>query len=381
MGVRSVPHTRGSGTSRVAFAPAVNTSRRTIALGLGFWTLVALAFTTSTWAGYAVKGAPISWRTAGIWSFTEWFLWGALAPFVFALTRRHPMTRAGWRRSLPWHLLGWLAVTAVWSAGYVTVERALTPYDGMPATWPAHFVLYLSKKPAFSLLVYAVMVGAAHGIDLYRAYRERERRTAQLETQLARSQLDALRSQLQPHFLFNTLHTITAMVRRDPPGAERIVARLSDLLRLSLQTAQESEVTLRRELEFLDAYLDIQRTRFADRLRVDLEIPSETLEGLVPTLLLQPIVENAVKHGIEPHAAAGRISVRSWREGGRLMMEVLDDGPGFNGVRDGGIGLANTRERLRALYGGDHLLTLGKGPAGGARVLIALPWRTAPGPA
>lgn len=342
-----------------------------------FWTVIAVAFATSTWASYTVKGQAITVREAVIWAFAEWYLWAALAPGVFWLARRYPLGRDTWRRHLPWHIGGWIVVTTLWSMAYLTIERTLVPYAGMPPAWGDHLVLFLTKKPAFSALVYAVMVAAAHALDLHRAFLERERRASLLETQLARSQLDALRNQLQPHFLFNTLHTITALVRRDPGGAERVVARLSDLLRLSLQTANTQEITLRRELEFLEPYVEIQRTRFPDRLRVELDVAADTLDGLVPTLLLQPLVENAVKHGVEPRSGAGHIQVRARRAHDRLLVEVSDDGPGFNGGRDGGIGLANTRERLRQLYGErDHALTLGTSPGGGARVAIDLPWRT-----
>lgn len=368
---------RASRRGIIHFFPMHSRSRLAhVALIAAFWTVIGLAFATSTWASYTVKGAPITVREAAVWSFTEWYLWGALAPAVFWLARRFPLRRESWRESLPWHVAGWLAVTVLWSMGYMTVERALVPYAGMAPTWGDHLVLYLTKKPAFTALVYAVMAGTAHALDLYRASAERERRSARLEAQLARSQLDALRHQLQPHFLFNTLHTITALVRRDPAAAERVVARLSDLLRLSLQTQSQQEVALRQEVEFLDHYVDIQRTRFPDRLAFAMDVPADTLDGLVPTLLLQPLVENAVKHGIEPHATAGNISVRARRTDGRLLLEVSDDGPGFNGGRDGGIGLSNTRERLKQLYGDDHTFRLDRCPEGGARVVIDLPWKT-----
>lgn len=350
---------------------------RAFLLALAFWTFIALAFASATWASYAVKGEPVTIGRSMFWAFSEWYLWGAIAPFVFLGARRYPLHRDTWKRNLAWHIPAWLVVTAIWSMSYVTLERWCTPYETMAATWGAHFLLYVTKKPAFVLLVYATMVGVAHGLDLYRAYRERERRAIELEAQLARAQLEALRSQLQPHFLFNTLHAITALVRPDPDAAERVVARLSDLLRMSLQTAGKQEVQLRHEMEFLEHYLEIQRTRFRDRLHVEIDVGPETMDAMVPSLLLQPLVENAIRHGVEPRSTAGNIQVRARRENDRLLIDVSDDGPGFNGGRDGGIGLANTRERLRQLYGDAHTLTLGTCEGGGARVSISIPWHTA----
>ncbi len=211
-------------------------------------------------------------------------------------------------------------------------------------------------------------------------YSQATRESEQLQTRLAQAQLQALRLQLNPHFLFNTLNAITALVHTDPHAAERMIMGLSELLRISLGSVGEQEVPLSRELEVLEHYLDIQQVRFADRLQVQYAVAPETERALVPNLLLQPLVENAIKHGIAPRAASGRIVIVARRNNGALLLEVSDDGTGSsNGTPTGeGVGLRNSRERLRSLYGDDHRFDAAPQPAGGYRVVIELPFHTTP---
>jgi LytS/YehU family sensor histidine kinase len=206
--------------------------------------------------------------------------------------------------------------------------------------------------------------------------RIRELTASRLESKLATAQLEVLRMQLQPHFLFNTLHAISALMYRNVEGADRMVARLSDFLRLSLDTAGMQEVPLKREMEFLDKYLDIEQVRFGDRLQVSRAIDPETLDRLVPNLVLQPLVENAVRHGIAPRASGGRIDISASMRQGRLIVEVLDDGlSAADPIREG-LGLSNTRARLEQLYGSDARLELGSAAEGGFRVRLTIPVRT-----
>ncbi|HEV2129507.1 MAG TPA: histidine kinase, partial [Longimicrobiaceae bacterium] len=201
------------------------------------------------------------------------------------------------------------------------------------------------------------------------------------EGQLTRAQLDVLKMQLHPHFLFNTLNAISALMHRDVPAADRMLARLGDLLRLSLEKAGTQEVTLRDELEFLEPYLEIEQTRFGDRLKVEWTIDSEALDAMVPHLILQPLVENSIRHGIAPRAAPGRIEISAQRSNGSLQLEVRDNGRGLNQgdqMRSTGVGLSNTRARLAQLYDGSHSFEVGGAPEGGVVVAMEIPFRPAP---
>jgi LytS/YehU family sensor histidine kinase len=220
-------------------------------------------------------------------------------------------------------------------------------------------------------------------LDYYRKYREREKRATQLEAQLVQAQLQALKMQLHPHFLFNTLHSISALLHEDAEAADRMIARLGEFLRLTLEDTGQQEVTLQKELEFLKCYLDIERIRFQDRLTVRYDIDPETLDALVPNLMWQPIVENAIRHGIAPRSGAGCIELRSKRLGPKLQLQVKDDGPGLRnepgsgGDLNEGVGLANTRNRLRQLYGRNHWLGLCNGLDKGLVVTLEIPFKQA----
>jgi LytS/YehU family sensor histidine kinase len=212
-------------------------------------------------------------------------------------------------------------------------------------------------------------------------YHRESRDREQLEVQLAQAQVQSLKLQLHPHFLFNTLNTITALIGQDPQGAERMVSGLSDLLRLSLRNASDQEVPLDRELEILEHYLNIQQIRFADRLSVRYDIDPQVRQAMVPNLLLQPLVENAIRHGIAPRAAPGTIVVAAHRVDDQLRILVEDDGVGPGGSTSGeGIGLRNTRARLERLYGPQHRLELTGGRDGGFAVRIEMPFRAAQAP-
>jgi len=213
--------------------------------------------------------------------------------------------------------------------------------------------------------------------DYYRKYRERELRTAELEKRLVQAKLQTLQMQLNPHFLFNTLHSISSLMHKDVEAADKMITRLGDLLRAALAGADTQEVTLRQELNLLQLYLSIEQIRFGNRLSVKMEIAPDTLEAQVPNLILQPLVENAIRHGIEPRARPGCIELRSQRQDSRLALVVSDNGAGIsgNGAVKEGVGLSNTRARLRELYGETHRFELVGGPAGGMRVEVSIPFR------
>jgi signal transduction histidine kinase len=347
---------------------------RFVALSLGICFPIGLAFALSTYATMVAKGDPVPWWVALFWSLTEWGLWGLLCPLVFVLARRYPVAGPAWTRHLPLHLGGFLAAHLAHEAAYAVLEQAAGLDGGH--SFRQMLLLYLGKRAAFNALVYGAMVALEHLATLHRRDTERERARLQLETKLARAQLDGLRSQLQPHFLFNTLNTISALLHRDPEAADRVLTRLGDLLRLSLQHSVRQEVVLRQELEFVERYLEIQQIRFQDRLRVRIDAEPEVLDALVPTLVLQPLVENAVRHAIEPRAAEGHLRIAARRDEGRLTLQVADDGPGLVGPgRGSGIGLANTRARLEQLYGAAHRFSLANADEGGLLVTLELPFR------
>jgi signal transduction histidine kinase len=347
----------------------------------GIWTAIAIMFATSSSAMYALKEEPFPFPQVLFWSAAEWYLWALLAPVVFRLDRRFPLARETWRRSLPVHLGAWAAMVVIHETLYVAIERAAGMSVNPPAGFGRHVLLYISKRAAFDLLVYAALVGVSCFVNIYRRYREREVRASHLEALLSRAQLDALRNQLQPHFLFNTLNTISSLMHSDLAAADRVVSRLGDLLRLSLAHTGQHELTLREELEFLGHYVEIQRSRFRERLSVTVDVPAEALAVRVPAFVLQPLVENAVRHGVEPSQERGRVDVRARRAGDRLRLEVADNGPGLPetappGSGNGpGIGLANTRARLAQLYGSAHTLTVANGERGGVVVSMEIPWR------
>jgi LytS/YehU family sensor histidine kinase len=230
-------------------------------------------------------------------------------------------------------------------------------------------------------LYYALLLGIAHAVLYYGRYRERERTAERLAAGLTEARLQALKMQLQPHFLFNTLNAISALVPAEAQPARRMIARLGDLLRIALEHEETQEVTLREELAFLEPYLEIEQARLQDRLTVTMEIAPETLDARVPHLLLQPLVENAVRHGIAPRIEPGSVKISATRAADRrfLHLEVRDDGPGVerdNQARNRKpVGLANVQSRLEQLYGGEHQFALENHPAGGTVVRITLPFR------
>ena len=255
--------------------------------------------------------------------------------------------------------------TAVLCAGFEGGVKAMLGLYRTPHTLLTGIRDAVLMYWTFNLLVYAMVAG------LYHAWR-----AARLEMQLVQARLDALVGQLQPHFLFNTLHTISAFVLEDPKQANRMITRLSELLRQSFNRERGPLVTLEEELELLDHYVAIQEARFGDRLRVTFRVDPRAASAAVPTLLLQPLVENAIRHGVVPSGNVAEISIAAVREGERLHLEVRDNGPGLNGSSGGGgLGLANTRARLQELYGPGHRFELTNAPApGGALAVIDIPY-------
>lgn len=348
------------------------------------WIGLSLAFAMSVAGMNAVKAIEEPFAVTWWFSGSEWLFYGALSPLVAALVRRLPFEPPQLPRTIAVLGLGWVVFHAVvWSA-YSAMEQLLqvgVPPREMPG-YSLMLFTFLTKRAAFTLLVYAGIVVVTRLRTLAVVARERELRAAHLETALATARLGALQGQLQPHFLFNALNTVASLIPGEPDKAEAVLARIGDLLRITLQEGNVAMVPLERELEFLERYLDIQRLRFADRLRVEMDVAEDARTGLVPTLLLQPLAENAIKHGIEPLPAGGTLRIGAVRDGEQLRITVHDTGVGIttsgtNGrdTAGHGVGLANTRLRLAEMFGEAARFTVAPATGGGTLVTIVLPWR------
>jgi len=307
----------------------------------------------------------------------EWYGWAILSLLIFWICRRYYDPAKGWWRYLAIHVFTGTLLSTV-HVGICSVGawiEAQILQTGQ--SWPYLFQVVFLNHFHFDWLVYVAIVSIWHAIDSYRKFRDSEVQAAALETRLARAKLQTLKTQLQPHFLFNTLHSISALNHEDPKAANRMLARLSSLLRLSLDKDCAQEVSLKEELEFLQHYLEIEQIRLGERLTVKMDIAPDTLDAVVPNLLLQPIVENAIRHGISPFSTPGQISITTRVHDKTLVLQVTDTGPGLAGKGfTPGIGLSNTQERLQQLYGKQSRLELSDGETGGLKVMVSIPLRS-----
>jgi len=302
-------------------------------------------------------------------------MWIPLTVGIFWLTGRFPLERGKWLRHGAVHALGCAFVIACRAVLVFVFDRWLAFYDARPA-----FSQVVVHSVYNNFFFYWLQAGVAHALVFSSRERKRERMAAELERELARAELEALKAKLHPHFLFNTLHSISALVHVDAEAADRMIARLSALLRQVLDHSATHEVPLTEELSCLRPYLEIEKARLGERLRVVEEVEEEALDALVPHWVLQPLVENAVRHGIAPRAAPGKVIIAARREGRTLRLSVRDDGVGLRqepGAKGGGLGIATTRARLRRLYGEAQELVLEPSPGGGAAALLVVPFQRA----
>ncbi len=352
---------------RVMNDPAISTTRRRWwvwwAVATVWWTLDGIATATSLYRMGQAAGTGPTWPDTVQVALASAWLWIPFTILALWLAERFPLDRDGWRRALPVHALG-TAIVCLARAGAVV---ALNVWIGWYETVPPFREVVLTSI-ANNLFLYLLLVGVGHALVFARRYRERDE-------QLARSELRSLQMQLHPHFLFNTLNTINVLVRADPDAAERMITRLGVLLRHAIDGVGVQEVSLEEELRVLRSYLEIEQVRFEDRLRVEWRIAPEAYHARVPHLLLQPLVENAIRHGIAPRAAEGIIQIVAERRNGTLHLAVRDDGVGMgqNGAHVG-VGLVNTRTRLRQLYGARQQMDVRDGPGGGVHVEMQLPF-------
>lgn len=333
-----------------------NVVRRLLII-LALWTLVAVLFAGQLAMDAAYSNQRVTRGDALVLGFTGWYAWALLYPLVAWLARRFRTNAKG----LAVHAVLSVVITVAKIALVTTLLRAF----GMPQQ-----SLSLLVNVPVNLAAYWLIVGVTWAIQA-------NLRSAKLESSLAATRLDLLRTQIQPHFLFNTLHGIAELMHEDVDAADKMVTRLSDLLRATLETGGKQEITLREELSLLDRYIEIQRMRLGERLRFHADIDARALDRAVPMLLLQPLVENSVRHAIADRRDGGRIDVRAREGAERLTIEVEDDGPGITETPGNGIGLANVRDRLQHLYGDAQSLQLTRAAGGGTLVTIEVPLRHA----
>ena len=357
---------------------------------LGVWLLIGLEFGIQT-LPYHVAKRQVQWGHVLPSELLLWGLWAVLTPFIVALARYYPIDRRRLIRSLLVHVIAGMFISFAHIVSYALISRIFVPSFQNPVTRAGGLLPFLfTGHFHLGVFVYWVILTISLAFQYYSKHRLGELRASQLELQsahlesrLAQAQLQALRMQLHPHFLFNTLNSISALLRKDPDAADEMIGCLGDFLRLTLENSGKQEVKLQEELEFLNRYLEIERIRFQSRLLTQMQIEPQTLAALVPNLVLQPIVENAIRHGIAPNENQGRIEVRASRTDGKLLLEVQDNGPGLPARGDNnlitvneGIGFRNTKARLQQLYGAAHRFAVDSVPDGGLRVTIEIPYTT-----
>ena len=341
----------------------------------GFWTLIGLSFASQFYISSAKAGNAVTWWQAVGWALGDWYVFAVLSIPVIRIARRFHFHRSQWLQSLAVHLVA----SGIFSAAYMVIRAWVGQWqgaaNGVPVSFSDAFRPLLVKTWHFNFLIYWVILSVSQAFEYYRKFQERELRAAELEKRLTQAKMQALQMQLNPHFLFNTLHAISALMHQDVEAADRMIMRLSTLLRYELESTDAQEVPLEQELDFLDRYLEIEQTRFGARLTIEKQIATDTLEASVPNLILQPIVENAIRHGIEPHARPGRIELRARRENGTLILSVRDNGDGLQQPPEEGIGLSNTRARLQQLYGDAQRFEFANVATGGLEVTVKIPFR------
>jgi sensor histidine kinase YesM len=352
-------------------------SKRPVRFGLiwGAWTIVALFFSTQVYVMYYSEKQPIPWGRSFLVQATACYLWALATPLVLYLARRFRIERNNWLRRTALHCLFSLALVSILLTLHFLIYMPIIGRANLIT--PFRLFSYLYYNLDRWLLIYGMICLMSHAFNYYTSYRKGELKASQLHTQLVQAQLEALKMQVQPHFLFNTLHSISALLSKDTDGARKMITRLGDFLRLTLENSGSMEVTLQQELEFLNGYLEIERIRFQDRLTTDIHVDPEVLDVRVPNLILQPIVENAMRHAIA-NSTSGRVEINAMPRNGVVRIEVKDNGPGIvdyslEARRGKGLGLANTQARLVGLYGSAARFELNNDPAGGLVVTLEIP--------
>jgi two-component system, LytTR family, sensor kinase len=362
---------------------AISTPRINWFLIFGLWALYGFCFANQTFFDMQAQGMRHSYLRMVVYGLATGLVWAMISPAVFTITKHFPLERDGIAKSVGAHLVGLVWAILVSSAGIVALTMLIRPYEPLTSTagFDVQFIGFLRARGPYAAFAYGMIVGIAHAIEYRHRALEREVEAAKLATLLAQAQVASLKMQLHPHFLFNTLNGIVSLVRNgERETAVSMLIGVSSLLRYALDNSGRQEVTLSEEMDVLRLYLSIEQMRFPDRLHSSIQIAPETTEARIPSLLLQPLVENAIRHGAAKKLARTTITVSSGRTNGTLTVRVIDDGNGlptdFEAIDSCGIGLSNTRDRLRQLYGEHQSLTLANRPEGGVEVRVDLPFST-----
>jgi two-component system, LytTR family, sensor kinase len=344
------------------------------------WSAIALFDASQTVFGMRAEGMHHAWGLLFLAVVLGWVPWAFATPLIVRLAQRFPPVQLRPFRTWGIHFAAWLMLSVAVSALSAYIYHAWNPY--LLSQRPPFFGLWgskLSYGALGSLILYSMVLLVSCVLQARERLSRQQADTARLNEQLSKAQLDALRRQIEPHFLFNALNSIAGLVReRRNDDAVSMIAGLSDFLRRTLEDSSRHEVPLREEMEFVEKYLDIQKVRFADRLQLNLDVPVELLLAHVPALVLQPIVENAVKHGIAKRVQGGELRIRAARSNGTLKLSVYNDGPALSSdcsACDAGVGLANVRTRLQSLYGSDYELSIRNQEPGGVETCVSVPFR------
>lgn len=338
------------------------------------WTVLAFASVLQLAVAFSQLGQPMPWRTVVPERLVDWYTCALFTPVCFWLARRYPLTEGSWRIALP----GYLVVTTICIALKTVLMVGL--FEAIGSRLQPTFVRSFSQNFIFDSIALWCVIAVIHVLELRVNLSQREHSALQLRAQLSETELQLLRTQLQPHFLFNTLNGVASLIHTAPQTADFVVVQLADLLRASLDHNSARTIPLAEELELLDKYLAIMDARFEGRIRVHRDFDGSAGRALVPQFLLQPLVENAFEHGFGRRSGSGEIRIRTERvDGTKLRLTVTDDGAGLiaGGTTAFGVGLTNTKKRLEHLYGDAQSLQLSARPSGGARVSVEIPFTAA----
>jgi len=340
----------------------------------GASTGIGLLFVFQNYVGMAQEGTHVySWRDLLLGLLSYWYVWAILFPFIVWLGRRFPLGAGPSAGALRWHIPAFILIPVIHIALYTLFLHAV---DGDEHPYFSTTVMLMKSGLFFRYLTYAFLLATSSSMDYYRYYRERELRASRLEATLVETRLESLKNQIHPHFLFNTLNAISSLMHKDVNAADEAISRLADLLRVTLEADGTQEVTLRQEIDLLRQYVEIEKLRLGERLSVTVDVPDEIAAAMVPNMVLQPVVENAIRYGVSSRSEPGTVAVSARRFGDEMEIRVADDGPGLPEGYVEGIGIGNTRARLAQLYGPRQSLTVAGGSMGGCCVTLRIPFRT-----